>query len=72
MCYLSLWLCLICITGIALLPVQATLPPKELEAVRDLFLAAHGYPWNETEDPCTFWKQIHCEKHHVTQLDFHE
>ena len=70
MCYLSLWLCLIGITGIALLPVQAALPPKELEAVRDLFLAAHGhpYPWNETEDPCTFWNQIHCEKNHVTEL----
>ena len=68
MCYLSLWLCLI---GTALLPVQATLPPKELEAVRDLFLAAHGYPWNETEDPCTFWNQIHCEKDHVTKLKLH-
>ena len=69
MCYLSLWLCLIGITDIALLPVQATLPPKELEAVRDLFLAAHGYPWNETEDPCTFWNQIFCEKNHVTKLE---
>ena len=68
MCFLSLWLCLIGITGIALLPVQATLPPKELEAVRDLFLAAHGFPWNETEDPCTLWNQIHCEKNHVTEL----
>ena len=72
MCYLSLWLCLIGITGIALLPVQATLPPQELEAVRDLFLAAHGYPWNETEDPCTFWNQIHCEKNHVTKLELRD
>ena len=72
MCYPSLWLCLIGITGIALLPVQATLPPQELEAVRDLFLAAHGYPWNETEDPCTFWNQIHCEKNHVTKLELHD
>ena len=72
MCYLSLWLCLIGITGVALLPVQATLPPQELEAVRDLFLAAHGYPWNETEDPCTFWNQIHCEKNHVTKLELRD
>ena len=60
------WLCLIGITCIALLPVQATLPPKELEAVRDLFLATHGFPL--TEDPCTFWNQIDCEKNHVTAL----
>ena len=74
MCYLSLWLCLIGISGIALLPVQATLPPQELEAVRDLFLAAHGYPFpsNETEDPCTFWKQIHCEENHVTKLELRD
>ena len=63
MWYLLLRLCLL---GI----VQATLPPKELEAVRDLFLAAHGYPFpgNETEAPCTFWNQIHCENNHVTEL----
>ena len=64
---LGLWLC----TGTSIaFPVQATLPPQELEALRDIFLAAH-LPWNETQGPCTDPEVMRCERNRVSKLEVH-
>ena len=61
-----LWLWLYTGTSIPF-PVQATPPPEELAALRDIFLAAH-LPWNETQDPCTDPEVVRCERNHVIKL----
>ena len=47
--------------------MQATPPPEELAALRDIFLAAH-LPWNETQDPCTDPEVVRCARNHVSKL----
>ena len=63
-----LWLWLYSGTSIPF-PVQATPPPEELAALRDIFLAAH-LPWNETQDPCTDPEVVRCAtaRNHVSKL----
>ena len=64
-----LWLWLYTGTSIPF-PVQATPPPEELAALRDIFLAAH-LPWNETQDPCTDPEVVRCERNRVSKLEVH-
>ena len=49
-----------------------SLPPAEVEALRDIFRVAQ-IPWNETRDPCAQFEahfpDVNCTTGHVTNLD---